>query len=115
MLEYNRMKLTPKQILGQHILAHHTVLRVHKLTLMYTPTEKERLSAKSAIIVSVSKKTTSKATARNYIKRVLRATTRQALSPAVFSGNNWFWICKEPKITPELRREIINLLSKLTP
>lgn len=107
------MKLTPKQILGQHILAHHTVLRIRKLTLMYTPKEKERIAAKSAVIVSVSKKITPKATARNYIKRVLRATTRQTLSPAVFSGSDWLWICKEPAITKELRTEIITNLSIL--
>lgn len=113
MVEYNRMKLTPKQILGQQILAHHTAIKIRKLTLMYTPKATNSTQQMSSIIVSIAKKITPKATARNYIKRVLRAITRQTLEPTVFKKYNWLWICKEPAISAELRKDIISTIAKL--
>ncbi len=115
MLEYNIMQQTKKQILAQYILSHHKALHIQKLTLMYTLREAACTLAKPSIIVSVSKKITPKATARNYIKRVLRATLRQTLSPSVFSTFDWLWICKEPELKTDLRKEIVASLQQFAP
>lgn len=109
------MKQTPKQLLAQRVLAQHAVLRAGKITLMYTLLDKTAPTAKKpVIIVSVPKKIVPKATARNYIKRVLRATLQQNVSESMLITNIWMWICKEPKITKEMRLHLVDLLDKLT-
>jgi ribonuclease P protein component len=123
MVEYNtanyrdiEMKQTQKQLLAQKVLAQHNVIRAGKITLLYTPQENITITAKTpTIIVSVPKKIVPKATARNYIKRVLRATLRQNMPGSLFTSNIWMWICKEPKITKEIRLQLSDLIRKVTP
>lgn len=109
------MRQTPKQLLAQKVLAQHKVVRAGKVTLMYTLLDQLAVQVKKpVIIVSVPKKIVPKATARNYIKRVLRATLQQNISKPMLATYVWMWICKEPKIAKEMRLHLADLLSKLT-
>ena len=107
------MKLSPKQLIGQKVLAQHQTLKIDRITLMYAPTTVEEATKKMCIIVSVSKKITPKAVHRNYNKRVLRALLREIIPSEKRSAYNWMWVCKESLITKELRLKLQEALSKL--
>lgn len=107
------MKLSPKQVIGQKILAHHKSLKVENITLMYTPSEISDNVKKPCIIVSVSKKISPTAVARNYNKRILRQLLREHVKKEVLNNHNWMWICKAPTVTPEIREQFKNALLTL--
>ncbi|MCC7303881.1 ribonuclease P protein component [bacterium] len=108
------MKLSPKQIIGQKILSHHKKIKVDNITLMYTPRESSDNVKKPCIIVSVSKKISPTAVARNYNKRILRQLLRDTLKKDVLTSYNWMWICKERTVTVELKEQLQNALMTLT-
>lgn len=108
------MKLSPKQVIGQKILAHHKSIKVGNITLMYTPIEGSESVKKPCIIVSVSKKISPTAVARNYNKRILRQLLRDHVEKKALNNHNWMWICKTPTVTPEVREQLKTALLSLT-
>jgi len=110
------MKQTTKQLLAQKVLSQHKTITLGKITLMYTPatSSAENAGKRPVIIVSVPKKVVPKATARNYIKRVLRAILQQNLPATVLRVNVWMWICKEPRISKDSRLQLIALVRALS-
>lgn len=108
------MQQSQKQIIAQQILSQHSYIKAGKTTLMYTPRLQINITTKACIVVSVSKKISPKAVARNYNKRVLRAILRENTKKKLLLAHNWMWICKDVTITKELRIELIEKIKSIT-